>query len=123
MQERAKFWYNPPKDLIQFLNDKLPLGAVVATAELVECWHIVHYPGANIDVAKNVEVGAELNVPKHHPRFNDTIIPSDQELLFGDWTPGRYAWELADVKVLPEPIPCGGKQGLWNWEPDKGALL
>jgi hypothetical protein len=38
------------------------------------------------------------------------------EFLFGDWRPGRFAWELANVKALPEPVPVSGKRGLWNWE-------
>ncbi len=37
------------------------------------------------------------------------------ELLFGDWTPGRYAWEFANMTMLPEPIPAKGGQRLWNW--------
>jgi hypothetical protein len=37
-----------------------------------------------------------------------------QERLFGDWSQGRYAWELANVKMLDKPIPAKGKQGLWN---------
>ena len=65
----------------------LPTGCIVATAELVNCWRI----GTN------------------------TGVVSEKEKLFGDWTPGRYAWELANVQMLPEPIPAKGKQGLWNW--------
>lgn len=38
------------------------------------------------------------------------------EFHFGDYSEGRYAWELADVKQLPEPIRAKGQQGLWNWE-------
>jgi hypothetical protein len=36
---------------------------------------------------------------------------------YGDFsTPGRYAWLLADVVKLDEPIPATGHQGIWNWE-------
>jgi len=34
----------------------------------------------------------------------------------GDWTPGRYAWELQNVTFLSDPIPEKGKQGLWNFD-------
>jgi hypothetical protein len=44
---------------------------------------------------------------------------TDQERAFGDYTPGRFAWLLANVKALPEPIPAKGALGLWNYE---GAL-
>ena len=98
---------------------KLPLGCIIATAELAEIWRIVHYPGTNIDVAKHIPVGGELDVPKHHPDFHKTITPTDMEMLYGDWAPGRYAWQIENVKMLPEPIPCKGQQGLWKWEGKK----
>ena len=43
-----------------------------------------------------------------------------KEMLFGDFSLGRYAWRLADVRPLAEPIPCRGKQGLWT--PDAHVL-
>lgn len=91
-------------------------GCIIATAELVNCWHIVYHPGTDIDIAKSIKIGAELDVPKHHPDFHKYIVPTEKEILFGDWTPGRYAWELTNVKMLPEPIMVKGKQRLWNWE-------
>lgn len=36
------------------------------------------------------------------------------ELRFGDFSEGRYAWELDDVQVLCNPVPCRGHQGLWH---------
>ena len=74
----------------------MPTGKVIATAELVNVWRIVHHPGTYI------------------PRLGDYFVPK-KETDLGDWTPGRYAWELANVKFLPEPIPVKGKQGLWNF--------
>lgn len=94
----------------------LPRGKIIATAELVNCWRIVYHPGTDIDVAKNIHIGAELEVPKKHPDYHRYIVPTEQELLFGDWTPGRYAWELINIKILDKPIPAKGYQRLWNWE-------
>lgn len=92
--------------------DELPRGAVIATAELVGCYKIVRYGGR----------GLSGNDPGWIDDDEKGIyFPSEQELMFGDWTPGRYAWELADVKILPEPIPVKGMQGLWNWEVTEGA--
>lgn len=34
-----------------------------------------------------------------------------------------YAWLLADVITLPEPIPCKGNQGLWTVPPDIEAEI
>lgn len=40
----------------------------------------------------------------------------DTEKALGDYSLGRYAWELRNIKELPEPIKAKGQQGLWNWE-------
>jgi hypothetical protein len=37
-----------------------------------------------------------------------------QEIALGNYAIGRYAWRLADVRALPEPIPCTGAQQLWR---------
>ncbi|UWG96803.1 ASCH domain-containing protein [Dehalobacter sp. DCM] len=100
---------------------EFPRGAIIATAELVNCWHIVSHPGTNIDVARHIPIGAELDVPKHHPDFDKYIVPTEQEIMFGNWTPGRYAWEFTNMQVLLEPIPAKGGQRLWNWEGDIDA--
>ena len=53
----------------------------------------------------------------------DTAIPQGDELLFGDFTPGRWMWELSDVQLLDPPLPVRGHQGLWNFDmPRPGAI-
>lgn len=104
----------------------LHTGSVIATAELVNCWHIVGHPGTNVDIAKHIPVGAELDVSRKHLDFGRYIVPTEREMLLGDWTPGRYAWELANVKLLPKPIRAKGAQRLWNWDetdPDDQPLF
>jgi len=64
----------------------LPLGVIVATCTLVRILRI--YPD---------------NVP---------AVP---EFCFGDYTAGRWAWYLSDVKALAEPVPAKGNLGLWEW--------
>ena len=51
----------------------------------------------------------------------EELNPSKLERMFGDWTPGRYAWELQNVRVLPSPVLAKGKQGLWNWNEEETA--
>lgn len=41
---------------------------------------------------------------------------SAQELAFGNYGPGRYAWKLENVRVFALRIPMRGRQGLWGWE-------
>lgn len=80
----------------------LPVGEVVAVCRLVNC--------------KEID-----NTTLHPWRFNPEEL-SEQEKAFGDFTLGRYAWILEDVRMLPEPIPAKGRLGLWNWEPPEGVL-
>ena len=96
--------------------ERLPTKAVIATAELVNVWHIVHHPGLDVDEAKHIDIGAEsLTKNKHDPHFGDYFVPTEMEIALGDWTPGRYAWEIADVKMIT-PVPVSGRQGLWEWK-------
>lgn len=39
---------------------------------------------------------------------------SSQEYAFGDYSPGRYAFKLADMVLLPKPIPAIGHRKLWK---------
>ncbi|WP_342480075.1 hypothetical protein NST07_20710 [Paenibacillus sp. FSL L8-0340] len=80
-----------------YTADNLPTGAVIATATMVFP-HQVEEDNGNIAV------------------LSDGSLIQGDEIWFGDFSLGRYAWELADVKQLPEPVPAKGQQGLWNWE-------
>lgn len=70
-----------------------PLSAIVAVAKLVA-----------ISPAEEValELGIEGGLERH----------------YGDYSPGRWAWMLEDIRTLDEPIPCRGALGLWTPTPD-----
>lgn len=38
------------------------------------------------------------------------------EVAFGDYTAGRYAWELGNLHVLTNPIVAKGQLSLWEWQ-------
>lgn len=44
----------------------------------------------------------------------DSLTASEK--LFGDYSPGRFAWVLKDPVRFEKPIPARGNQGWWNWE-------
>lgn len=49
---------------------------------------------------------------------------SEQELAFGDFSDGRFAWMTVGVRRLATPIPCSGHLGLWTPEPHvRGSLV
>lgn|GEM_PF-772603 len=71
----------------------LPLGAVLAVGNVVDC----------VDAfARGPAVG-------------------ETERAFGDFGPGRWAWLLADVQPLAEPAPLVGAQGLFQIRPTAGG--
>ncbi|MFH0899047.1 MAG: 2-oxoglutarate dehydrogenase E1 [Pseudomonadota bacterium] len=76
--------------------DKLPRGAVIATADLVD-----------------IEPTSE--------ELRRRLSP--QELLVGNFNDGRFAWDIRNVRRLPEPIPARGQLGLWTWEPPAGFKI
>jgi hypothetical protein len=51
-------------------------------------------------------------------RTNAPSWPDDvtDQLPFGDFTPGRYAWLLEDITPCDQ-VSAKGRQGLWNWQP------
>lgn len=110
----------------------LPYGALVATAELVDCVraeNLIH------------ESTAPVAEPWGHEHY---IVDLDRQLPLGDFSPGRYVWLLRDIKPTTErcpdcrvmrgvalascwtckgaghcpPIPAKGRQGLWSWTPE-----
>jgi hypothetical protein len=42
---------------------------------------------------------------------------SANELHFGDYSPGRFAWVTEFVRKLDNIGPVKGSLGLWNWAP------
>lgn len=83
-------------DLRAWAAKTIPLGAVVATAELYHCGLMVSGPGAR---------KGELTIE---------AVPA-QERMLGNYEPGRYGWGLEKVRALTPPIPARGAQGLWEW--------
>ncbi len=47
--------------------------------------------------------------------FIESIKKDEIEYLCGNYSLGRYAWVLKDVKMVDE-IPIKGKLGIWNFE-------
>jgi hypothetical protein len=41
---------------------------------------------------------------------------SEIERALGDYSDGRFAWELEIVKLPSAPIPAKGMQGIWTWD-------
>jgi hypothetical protein len=76
----------------------IPSGAIVAVCRLAGC---------------------ELTdqVMSIHAQDVPGLTLPEQEIEFGNFSSGRYAWFLEDVRQLREPIPAKGALGLWEWTP------
>lgn len=89
----------------QLLKEKLHLGCVVATCKLIGCVRISRIP-VRLHFGKSTEPDGITS---------QAIPPFGNELAFGDYTPGRFAWVLSDIKPLEKPVKAKGHQRLWNW--------
>lgn len=98
------------EEILEKLNG-LPTGAVIATATLKGC-HM-------IDRIREMGCAPQETGCWNCDRPGDWIDPTELEIMFGDWTPGRWAWEMENVKLLPDPVPMRGSQGLWDWRAER----
>jgi hypothetical protein len=88
--------------LQQRINNFLPLGAVIAIADLTDCLRVVGKVSLTIGNQKRIVTVLE----------NDMRVMGN-ELEFGDYTIGRYAWLLENIQAI-KPVPAKGMQRLWN---------
>jgi hypothetical protein len=100
---------------------RLPLGAIVATCKLVDVVPFVHVsetrggrPGFPAVTVAHLRDGRWTAVVHDGTGWTAAV---DEQALYGDFTPGRFAWLLSDVQALDEPVPATGHQGLWEWAP------
>lgn len=93
----------------------LPFGAVVAIATLADCVPMVERD-TGINIARYVYLLDDEVLHVNQTRSPRVTEMSDQ-LPYGDFRPGRWAWMLSDIDQLAEPIPATGKQGVWEWTP------
>lgn len=73
---------------------ELPLGCVVALAELWKCEQV-----------------------------SDQTYPGAPERDFGDFRRGRWMWHLRDVRACAVRVEMNGRQGLFDVETDMAALI
>lgn len=73
-------------------------GKIIAKCKLVDC----------------IKIASENTVPFATLENGRFIVGT--EYYFGDYTPGRYAWILEDIEMLPVPITAKGQLGLWEFD-------
>lgn len=98
----------------------LPLGVILGTVTVTQALQIysTHWVPSGGDCIEIVD--GEYLVDPDQPAL---VVHSDEsevrdltdQLPYGHWLPGRWAWELADPQPYAVPIPARGKQGVWQW--------
>ena len=88
----------------------IPAGVVLVTAALVGMARVERVdPHADLAVHDlSTEVGCAVGLGQTR------IDP------WGDFSPGRWLWLLADVEALANPAPAIGHQSFWHWNPHGG---
>ena len=81
---------------------KFDPGCILGLGNLVDCLYI----GSNgLYAYKNKTVGKRV-----------CGLPTGNELAFGDYSEGRFAWKLTEANQLATPIAVKGIQRIWNWD-------
>ena len=117
----------------------LPLGAIVATATLVDVLTMIPAGTSERNGEHRIFIG-DGAIWRTNPSGSGPAVDLTDQRPYGDFEPGRYAWLLDDIKSTTErcpacwgldgvvcfrcmgyrgcdPIPAKGKQGLWTWGP------
>jgi hypothetical protein len=74
----------------RFAFEELPFGALIGVVQLVEV------------------------LATEGPTVRGMLQARPQEAIFGNFEPGRFAWELRSVRAFAQPIPYRGQQGLFE---------
>ena len=84
-------------------SHSMPMGAVVATAKLIECMQVTGEPDSRgiVDCRGFGELGDK-------PEYEATITTDP----YGDFLMGRWLWVFQDLHRV-EPISINGRQGVW----------
>lgn len=98
----------------------LPLGSIIALCSILECFEIATYAFEDGDgfvahedggLAWHMRPGPEEQMRNERYLIRDVT----SQAPYGDFTPGRFAWILGDIRKVVPPVPAKGHQRLWEW--------
>lgn len=93
-------WHRgPSRSLAKLVG--MPLGAIVGAVRVGEC-----FPAER--VCADTEFGFEDRKGERWLR----VTPG--EMAFGDYTGGRFAWLCDAAVTFGQPVPCKGRQCVWQ---------
>lgn len=86
----------------------LPLGAIVATVELVGFMRTDPFCAASS--LENLWLNGSI------------VEVGEHELALGNYEAGRWGWITRNFRAIDPPIPAHGKQGLWDWREAEAVI-
>jgi hypothetical protein len=91
-----------------FFED-LPLGQIIGKVDLIDTFPTekawAGASGIGFKVNDKIVIGDELRM----------VLISIKEEAFGDYSPGRYGWQLSNPVLFKTGIPAKGSLGLWEY--------
>lgn len=118
---------------------RAPLGAVVAVCDLVDVVPIVQFlsrgPGHEPDPPWTpcnedcilpfpmLRTNHDLSLAMIHPGLGENPVGVTDQLPFGDFSPGWFAWLLDNVRPIDPPVPMKGAQGLRDLPADMAEAI
>lgn len=101
----AKRWTNSEKEWLEYFIEELNLDVSTGSPY----WSLMHettYFGVALGTVELVDIiSTNVSVPK-----------SKTERMLGDYSANRYWWKFENPQLFEQPIPCAGRQSLWDWK-------
>lgn len=91
-------WIENAFDVMCEVPADLPLGAALCVVDLVDCYR----------TETLVNATGDSGLP----------IISEREKAYGDWSRGRFAWKLSNVRRINPPILMRGYQQIFDIDPE-----
>lgn len=83
----------------KFNSLDFPTGAILGKIQILDCFQCVKKDNNRVLLDNGKE-----------------ISNTESEYYFGDFSVGRYAWEIKPIIKFENPIYCNGKLGIWELE-------
>ena len=98
------------EELLDAARDALPYGAIVGAVKFGACFLVREAYGVG-PIVREVVV-EEVNGPRHPTAYLTRVQGHDAEL--GDFSQGRYLWQVEKAVRLETPIEARGHQGVFT---------
>lgn len=79
-------------------------------------------PGYRNELPRSAIIGT-VRLVANHPTDERVEDITQDDFHCGNWSPERFAWELAECQKLVMPIPAKGQQGWWKTLEEHEPLL